>query len=192
MLPVCEGSETAWGAWEKIWFVAFVTFIGTTGSLLDSLLGALFQQSVIDVRSKKIVEAPNGAKVLVEPATHITPQGKLYSTLSGAPQSAAAAVPEHDTDGLRKRSAGELDTIEVAGRPNSRRVITGEKWGVLSNNQVNLLMAAIMSVVAMVLWGGLGRVGVVIAEQAKTVVRTVVKQEIIGAIVGVILAPILG
>ncbi|RPB06569.1 hypothetical protein P167DRAFT_514457, partial [Morchella conica CCBAS932] len=93
MLPACEGSEAAWGLWEKVWLVAFVTVVGTVGSLLDSLLGALFQQSVIDVRSKKIVEAPNGAKVLVEPATHITAQGRLHSAVGGAPQSAAGAVP---------------------------------------------------------------------------------------------------
>ncbi|KAH8152352.1 uncharacterized protein LAJ45_03779 [Morchella importuna] len=198
MLPACEGSEAAWGLWEKVWLVAFVTVVGTVGSLLDSLLGALFQQSVIDVRSKKIVEAPNGAKVLVEPATHITAQGRLHSAVGGAPQSAAGAVPVHGAEGVRKRGGGgggaeeEEAVVEVGERPNSRRVITAQRWGVLSNNQVNLVMAAVMSVVAMVLWGGLGTVGVVLAEQAKTVVRTVVKQEIIGAVVGALLAPILG
>lgn len=193
MLPACENAAAAWGPWEKVWLVAFVTVIGTAGSLLDSLLGALFQQSVIDVRSKKIVEAPNGAKVLVEPATHITTQGRMRSAAGNAPGSAEEAVPVHAAGGVRKRgAAADEATVEVWDRPNSRRVITAEKWGVLSNNQVNLLMAAVMSVVAMVLWGGLGTVGMVLAEQAKTVVRTVVKQEIIGAVVGAILAPILG
>lgn len=38
---------------------------GTLGSALDSILGALLQASVIDRRSGKVVEAPNGGRVLV-------------------------------------------------------------------------------------------------------------------------------
>lgn len=143
LLPACEG---AWGLSDKVWFVGFVGFVGTAGSLLDSVLGALFQQSVVDVRSKKIVEAPNGAKVLV--------------------------VPE-------QRRTSEKDPQ----RGNSRVVITAQRWGVLSNNQVNLVMAVTMSVAAMVMWGGMGKVGAVVGEQLRTVVKSVIKQELAGAFV---------
>lgn len=143
LLPACEA---AWGFSEKVWFVAFVAAVGAAGSLLDSVLGALFQQSVMDVRSNKIVEAPNGAKVLV--------------------------TPEH-----RRTSEREPQ------RENSRVVITAQKWGVLSNNQVNLLMAVTMSAAAMVMWGGMGQVGAVVGQQLKTVVKSVIKQELAGAFV---------
>lgn len=149
LLPVCDAAS--WGVADRAWFVAFVAAVGVAGSLLDSLLGALFQQSVVDVRSNKIVEAPNGAKVLVEPGP------------------------------LRQRR--RPSTEPQSSRENSRVVITAQRWGVLSNNQVNLLMAATMSVVAMVVWGGMGGVGAVLGEQARTVVRVVVKQELAGAFV---------
>ncbi len=48
-------------------FVAFVTAVGTFGSLLDSVLGAVLQETVTDVRSGKVVEAPGGGRVLVLP-----------------------------------------------------------------------------------------------------------------------------
>lgn len=146
LLPACEA---AWGFGDKVWFVGFVTFVGAAGSLLDSVLGALFQQSVLDVRSRKIVEAPNGAKVLV--------------------------VPEQQ----QQRRTSEKDPQ----RENSRVVITAQRWGVLSNNQVNLVMAVTMSVAAMVMWGGMGRVGAVVGEQLRTVVKSVIKQELAGAFV---------
>lgn len=144
LLPACEGT---WGLSDKVWFVGFVALVGMAGSLLDSVLGALFQQSVVDVRSRKIVEAPNGAKVLVVPE-------QQHRTSEREPQ-----------------------------RQNSRVVITAQRWGVLSNNQVNLVMAVTMSVAAMVMWGGLGRMGAVVGEQLRTVVKSVVKQELAGAFV---------
>lgn len=146
LLPGCEG---AWGLSDKVWFVGFVGLVGMTGSLLDSVLGALFQQSVVDVRSRKIVEAPNGAKVLVVPE-----QQQQHRTSESRPQ-----------------------------KQNSRVVITAHRWGVLSNNQVNLVMAVTMSLAAMVVWGGLGRMGAVVGEQLRTVVKTVIKQELAGAFV---------
>lgn len=145
LLPACEG---AWGLSDKVWFVGFVGLVGMAGSLLDSLLGALFQQSVVDVRTRKIVEAPNGAKVLV------VPEQQQHRTSEREPQ-----------------------------RQNSRVVITAQRWGVLSNNQVNLAMAVTMSVAAMVMWGGLGKMGAVVGEQLRTVVKTVIKQELAGAFV---------
>lgn len=145
LLPACEA---AWVFGDKVWFVVFVAFVGAVGSLLDSVLGALFQQSVVDVRSNKIVEAPNGAKVLVMPQ-------------------------------LENRHTSEKEPQ----RGNSRVVITAQRWGVLSNNQINLLMAVTMSVAAMIMWGGMGKVGTVIGQQLKTAAKSVIKQELAGAFV---------
>lgn len=201
MLPGCEGA--AWGVSERVWFVVFTTVIGTAGSLLDSLIGAVFQQSVVDVKSRKIVEAPNGKKVLVEPSgVYISMVEKVRSKIGQAPQEAVEVVPEH-VGTVRHRRNSSVDSVssvgsagsvaeEVKRRPNSRMVITAEKYGVLNNNQVNLVMSVLMSVIAMVMWGGLGKVGVVVGEQVMSAGKAVVKQEIIGAVVGWILAPILG
>ncbi len=44
-----------------------LTFWGLLGSVLDSVLGGLFQRSVRDTRSGKIVESEGGVRVLVTP-----------------------------------------------------------------------------------------------------------------------------
>lgn len=63
LTPFCEGT----GFGERARFVALITAAGVAGTLLDSLLGALLQESVVDTRSGKIVEAPGGGRVLVAP-----------------------------------------------------------------------------------------------------------------------------
>ncbi|KIX92866.1 uncharacterized protein Z520_11342 [Fonsecaea multimorphosa CBS 102226] len=91
-----------------------LTLLGTIGTLLDSLLGAMLQASVIDRRSGKIVEGPGGVKVLTRPkstaSAHV--QGRRLSEES------------------------------------SRLINSGSD--ILDNNQINLLMASIMSISGMV------------------------------------------
>jgi uncharacterized membrane protein len=43
-----------------------MTAVGLLGSLLDSVLGAVCQASVVDVRTGKVVEGEGGRKVLVK------------------------------------------------------------------------------------------------------------------------------
>lgn len=59
--PLCYG----WGVTEKIRLVGLTAGWGVLGSLLDSLLGAVLQASVVETHSGKIIEGEAGAKVLL-------------------------------------------------------------------------------------------------------------------------------
>ena len=111
LMPFCAGDDAGgWQGKDVVFFMLAVTVWGGLGSLLDSFLGAVFQASVVDVKSGKIVEGRGGKNV---PA----------------------------------RAPGG-DKVEGGG---SRKVVSG--LGVLDNNAVNLLMAALMSLGGMVVMG---------------------------------------
>jgi uncharacterized protein (TIGR00297 family) len=61
---------------EKVQFIAFTGVVGLFGSLLDSLLGALFQNSVVN-SAGKIIEQPNGYVVLESEGKLISGNGLL-------------------------------------------------------------------------------------------------------------------
>lgn len=100
---------------------------GALGSLLDSVLGALFQASVVDRRSGKVVEAHNGGRVLVSSSSQVPLTRKEKS--DGVAETSSAASAENQA---------------LASR------IVGSGRDILDNNQVNFLMAGIMTV------GGMG------------------------------------
>lgn len=106
---------------------------GALGSVLDSILGACLQASVVDKRSGKVVEATNGGRVL------ITSSSSSSATTTGG----SGPVGR----GGRKV---KTDNEEVKGE-GSRILGTGRD--ILDNNQVNFLMAGIMTVGGMVLVG---------------------------------------
>ena len=111
LMPFCMGDDAnKWQGKDVVYFVLVVTLWGGFGSLVDSFLGAVFQTSVVDVKSGKIVEGQGGK-----------------------------AVPA--------RAPGDE---QIAGE-GSRKVVSG--LGVLDNNAVNLMMAALMSLGGMVLMG---------------------------------------
>ena len=56
---ICNG-----GLEDHVGLVLLIGGWGALGSVLDSILGAILQASVVDRRSGKIVEAPNGGRVL--------------------------------------------------------------------------------------------------------------------------------
>ena len=147
LLPCGSGSERAA-------VVVFATAVGTAGSLLDSLLGAVAQESVVDVRTGKVVEAPGGGRVLVAPGgVKLTLKGKAKAKAGRAPEGAGQAVG---------KVAGE-----EGGKEGSRRVLTGRGW--LTNNGVNAAMAGCATVGGMVGWalwkdGGVGAVGEEVAR----------------------------
>ncbi|KAI1013085.1 hypothetical protein LB503_001670 [Fusarium chuoi] len=155
-LPSCseESSQTPaggapWTMLERRKFMGFMVIWGALGSVLDSFLGGLFQRSVRDVRSGKIVEGEGGNRVLVaesgtDAAAHSNVkteimQSEVKEKLGGSAivddDDAHAGVYDHK-DKHRKSSFGDQ-------RP-SRAIENG--WDLLDNNDVNFLMAVTMSV----------------------------------------------
>ena len=132
LLPFCPKSSgpvgrvlmpneyRGWGLDDKIFFVVGITLWGALGSVLDSILGALLQASVVDKRTGKIIEGTGGVRVLTR-------------------SESSYGVPEATVS--RKEDIGKRS--EWSSR-NSRSVLNG--MDVLDNNQVNLLMAVIMTI----------------------------------------------
>jgi uncharacterized membrane protein len=97
--------------------------------LLDSLLGALLQASVVDRRTGKIVEGPGGERVLVSTARW----GKHAKR-------EVLHLERNNDEVLEKMRSREADH----DHEESRTLLVGLDW--LDNNQINLLMAACMGV----------------------------------------------
>lgn len=116
--PVGLG-ESIVGGWtqqQKFMFVLAMTAAGFSGTIVDSLMGALFQASVVDLRTGRVIEGDGGRKVKFQ-------TGKSWQT-NGMPAS-----------------------VQEEKHHSSRRLEVGRDW--LDNNAVNLLMAASVSVGAM-------------------------------------------
>jgi len=162
LIPFCNpnsvqhsyGGQT-WTMSGKASYTAALTLAGFCGTLLDSLLGAVLQASVVDVHSGKIVEGEGGRKVLVHSAgsLHMKQRAKLQSqvvdheegvartTALGSSPEAASRLQAADRAGSTVSGAAGDESHE------SRRIDTGRD--ILDNNAVNLLMALIVSVGAM-------------------------------------------
>lgn len=109
---------------------------GALGSVLDSILGACLQASVVDRRSGKVVEATNGGRVLISSGI----------SSSSSPTSASSSAT---SAGKRKQKVEKDEEIEKV--EGSR--ILGSGRDILDNNQVNLLMAGVMTLGGMIIVG---------------------------------------
>ncbi|KAI9705453.1 MAG: hypothetical protein M1836_006208 [Candelina mexicana] len=142
----------AWGLQEKVLWTLAITLIGGLGSLLDSILGAVLQRSVIDVRTGKVLEGDGGKQVPVEATGHLPPQMRAPLQSTTVYDQDATITSGADREGqarekvLHERRLGS--STKNDDKPPSRRIESG--FGVLDNNGVNLLMAFIMSVGSMV------------------------------------------
>lgn len=165
LLPACgEGEGVEGGAWSwerRAVFFAGLSLWGSLGSLLDSILGGLFQRTVRDSRSGKIVEGEGGVRVLVgSESTH-----EIRAAIESAALSGEGGQAVEDTD---ETHGGTVDVDEELlkkkydpkakqrkpsfgdGKP-SRVVESG--LNLLDNNDVNVLMAFTMSFGAMAVAG---------------------------------------
>lgn len=152
-LPFCRN----WNITEKITYTLGLTAAGFSGTILDSLLGALFQASVVDIHSGKVVEGEGGRKVLVHGSTplHLRKSGKIRSKISsyqegkdGIPKTSGLDVAASIQASEAMQKAGASGNAVFDGQHESRRVEVGSDM--LDNNAVNILMAALASVGAMI------------------------------------------
>lgn len=167
-LPFCRednagklGGGPSWTNDQFRTLLLGLTVWGFLGSVVDSILGGLFQASVKDTRSGKIVEGEGGVKVLVSldaPGTHGTSehtslQAEIKAALlhgegkdavehegTGSAVAEGDASAKYDPKNKHRRSS-------FGDEKPSRVVENG--WDLLDNNDVNFLMAFGMSIGAM-------------------------------------------
>ncbi|KAH7095658.1 integral membrane protein DUF92-domain-containing protein [Paraphoma chrysanthemicola] len=159
IVPFCKN----WDVSDKLSYTLAMTAAGFSGTLLDSLLGAIFQASVVDVHSGRVVEGEGGRKVLV----HSHPQSykktaqlksDVHSYQEGKEGIAKTSGTDSGNSVLASRTmqkAGANKDVVADGHHESRRIEVGSD--ILDNNAVNILMAGIVSVgtmvVACMVWG---------------------------------------
>lgn len=162
LLPMCsEATEGApgggrpWLTNERRVFMGGMVIWGLLGSVLDSILGGLFQQSVKDVRSGKIVEGEGGLRVLASPDSESSARAAAREAVfkeagaKSAKKAQAVTVEDEDEDEtVGKYSAKNKHRKPSFGDEKPSRVVENG-WDLLDNNDVNFLMAVIMSVGAM-------------------------------------------
>jgi uncharacterized membrane protein len=153
LVPFCKD----WNLAQKTNYTLALTAAGFSGTLLDSLLGALLQASVIDVHSGKVVEGEGGRKVLVRSSNslHLSKTGQVRSQVSSRSEDkdGLAATSGADTTASIKASetmlkAGASGNAVADAQHESRKIEVGSD--LLDNNAVNILMAGLVSVGAMV------------------------------------------
>ncbi|KAL5391938.1 hypothetical protein PMIN06_011056 [Paraphaeosphaeria minitans] len=153
LIPFCDN----WSVADKMKYTQAIALAGLGGSILDSFLGAVFQASVVDVHSGKVVEGAGGRKVLVhENPLHFKPAAELrgeegrVESRDGIAKTSAIDPSLSDSVKVSKtmQQAGASGTVVGDSQHESRKIAIGHD--ILDNNAVNLLMAALVSVACMV------------------------------------------
>ncbi|KAG9252036.1 integral membrane protein DUF92-domain-containing protein [Emericellopsis atlantica] len=157
-LPFCSdktaghvGGGSPWTQAERRMFMGTLVIWGALGSVLDSILGGLFQRSVRDVRSGKIVEGEGGVRVLVSDSSSKVPSRAQVKQVVGDKTSDQLQGSAVETPGLKtdaKHNPIDKHRRSSFGDEQPSRVVESG-WDLLDNNDVNFLMAVTMSVGAM-------------------------------------------
>lgn len=158
------GGGQPWTLPQRNTLMFALTLWGAFGSVLDSVLGAVFQRSVRDVRSGRIVEGEGGERVLIS-----SPARKSEHSLKRAEIKAAVLSGEgkravektgssavDDAEGVDKYDPKDKHRKSSFGDERPSRVVESG-WDILDNNDVNFLMAFSMSMGSMIIasqyWG---------------------------------------
>ncbi|KAM5352258.1 hypothetical protein ACJ41O_004981 [Fusarium nematophilum] len=162
-LPSCNGESaqkpgggSPWTMLERRKFMGFMVVWGALGSVLDSFLGGVFQRSVKDVRSGKIVEGEGGNRVLVaESAEDAAAHSKKRADIKAAIMHGEGKRATAKLGGSAIADDDEADADVYDPHNKNRKPSFGDErpsrviengWDLLDNNDVNFLMAVAMSV----------------------------------------------
>ncbi|KAF1915118.1 integral membrane protein DUF92-domain-containing protein [Ampelomyces quisqualis] len=145
IVPFCRD----WAVADKISYTLAITAAGFSGTLLDSLLGALFQASVVDVHSGRVIEGEGGRKVLVHShPLNYKKTAELRSDISshqegkaGIAKTTGAHVAESIQATRTMQKAGASGNAVADGQHESRKIEVGSD--ILDNNAVNILTAGL-------------------------------------------------
>lgn len=176
-----SGAATPWRPEQRAAVMVALALWGALGSVLDSVLGALFQRSVRDTRTGKIVEGEGGVRVLVSspvaaggvtPGQQHTPaRAEVKAALLGGEAGDAVAATAPDDDAVSEKSSvssrnNNNNNNKYDARDRHRRSSFGDDkpsrvvesgLDLLDNNDVNFLTAFTMSTGAMAIaawyWG---------------------------------------
>lgn len=161
-----DNAGLSWTTEKKRTAMVFLVVWGALGSVLDSVLGGLFQSSVKDVRSGKIVEGDGGNRVLL--TSNHPPAG---SEASDAPSYADAAAVHSQEEKKKAEEGMKASAVDQKSGPGAKtRSKTGKEpaqnfgdekpsrvsvngMDLLDNNDVNFVMAVMMSIGAMFVAG---------------------------------------
>lgn len=172
LIPFCNPRNSltgfkqpgGWGFKERQRFAFAMTLWGALGSLLDSFLGGWFQQSVVDTRTGRVVEGEGGKTVLVSKngpsSMHYQKRAEIKAALLSGEgkdtiprQRPGKGQIEEELDekmgGMDKYDSRLKWRSPSFGDDKPSRIVESGALGLLDNNQVNFLMALIMSLGAM-------------------------------------------
>ncbi|OAK98803.1 UMP1-domain-containing protein [Phaeosphaeriaceae sp. SRC1lsM3a] len=140
LVPFCKNWEFS----DKLAYTLAMTAAGFSGTLLDSLLGALFQASVVDVHSGRVVEGEGGRRVLVHSQpwsdTKTTDKKSGQVGTGGVAKTTGTSVGDSIQATRTMQKAGASGNEVADAQHESRRIEVGSD--LLDNNAVNILMAA--------------------------------------------------
>jgi uncharacterized membrane protein len=152
LIPFC-GGDAAWTFKQRQRFTFAMTLWGAFGSVVDSFLGGWLQQSVVDTRTGRVVEGEGGKRVLVSKAgpnsMHFKKEAEVkQALLDGDGKEAVKGQVSANQKASDRYDAKKKFRKSSFGDDKPSRVVESG-LGLLDNNEVNFLMAVLMSVGAM-------------------------------------------